>query len=128
MRRKTRGLPIAIGLLILVLGLLVYFDVPSLRPPAATVAASILTPLGLIQGKSEAGLTVYRGIPYAAPPIGELRWRPPAAASWSGTLRAERFKPACVQIGGALPGGPEEETSEDCLGLNIWTPASSIPV
>jgi carboxylesterase type B len=124
MKRNRRGLPIAIGLLILVLGLLVYFDVPSFRPPVTTVAAPIVTPLGLIQGRSEAGLTVYRGIPYAAPPVGELRWRPPAAANWSGTLRAGRFKPACAQIGGALPGSPDEETSEDCLGLNIWTQAS----
>lgn len=85
------------------------------------MAAPISTPLGLIQGKSAGGLTVYRGIPCAAPPVGELRWRPPAATSWSGTLRAERFKPACVQIGGVLPGSPDEETSEDCLGLNIWT-------
>jgi para-nitrobenzyl esterase len=125
MKWETRGLPIAIGLLILILGLLVvYFDVPSLRPPVPTMAAPIPTPLGLIQGKSEAGLTVYRGIPFAAPPVGELRWRPPAPANWSGTLRAERFKPACAQIGGALPGGPDEETSEDCLGLNIWTPTN----
>ena len=93
MKRTTRGWLIASGLLILVLGLLVCLEVPSLRPPVATVAAPIPTPLGLIQGKSEAGLTVYRGIPYAAPPVGELRWRPPAAANWSGTLRAERFKP-----------------------------------
>ena len=124
MKRNTRGVPIAIGLLILILGVLVYFDVPSLHPSVATVAAPVPTPLGLIQGKSEGGLTVYRGIPYAAPPVGELRWRPPAATSWSGTLRADRFKPACVQIGSAPPGSPDEETSEDCLGLNIWTPAN----
>jgi len=75
-------------------------------------------------GTSEAGLTVYRGIPYASPPMGELRWRAPAPASWKGTLEATHFKPACVQIGGALPGSPAEKMSEDCLGLNIWTPAN----
>lgn len=61
---------------------------------------------------------------YAAPPVGELRWRPPQPASWQGTLDATRFKPACVQIGGSLPGSPPEQNSEDCLGLNIWTPTT----
>jgi para-nitrobenzyl esterase len=124
MKRRTRSWLIALGLLILALGSLAHYGVAALRPPAASAAAPIRTALGVIQGTSEAGLTVYRGIPYAAPPVGELRWRAPAPASWTGTLDASHFKPACVQIGGALPGSPAEQTSEDCLGLNIWTPAN----
>src|SRR5882724_12243509 len=117
MKRRMRGWLIALGMLILLLGSLAYYGVAALRPPTASAAAAIRTALGVIQGTSEAGLTVYRGIPYAAPPVGELRWRPPAPASWKGILDASQFKPACVQIGGALPGSPAEKTSEDCLGL-----------
>jgi para-nitrobenzyl esterase len=124
MKRRMRGWLIALGMLILLLGSLAYYGVGALRPPTASAAAAIRTTLGVIQGTSEAGLTVYRGIPYASPPVGELRWRPPAPAFWKGTLEATHFKPACVQIGGALPGSPAEKMSEDCLGLNIWTPAN----
>jgi para-nitrobenzyl esterase len=123
--RRTRGWLIAAGLFLVALGSVVYYGLAALRPPASSAAAPIRTALGAIQGTTEAGLTVYRGIPYAAPPVGELRWRAPAPASWKGTLDASHFKPACVQVGSALPGGPAEKTSEDCLGLNIWTPARS---
>jgi len=76
---------------------------------------------GLVQGTSEDGLTVYRGIPFAAPPVGKLRWRAPQpAAKWSGVLQATKFAPAPIQSG-----GPSEGTSEDCLYLNVWTPAKS---
>ena len=111
------------GGLILVLAALAFYGVRALRAPGLSAAAPIRTPLGLVRGTHESGLTVYRGIPYAAPPIGNLRWRPPLPTSWTGTLEANQFKPACVQVGGALPGSPAETMSEDCLGLNIWTPA-----
>src|SRR3569833_266735 len=74
-----------------------------------------------VQGTSEDGLTVYRGIPFAAPPVGDLRWRAPQpAAKWKGVLQATKFAPAPIQSG-----GPSEGTSEDCLYLNVWTPAKS---
>jgi para-nitrobenzyl esterase len=123
MKRRTRRWLVGISLFILALASLTYVGLAALRPPSASAAAPIHTELGMIQGTTEAGLTVYRGIPYAAPPVGNLRWRPPAPASWVGMLDASHFKPACVQIGGALPGTAAETTSEDCLGLNIWTPA-----
>jgi para-nitrobenzyl esterase len=76
---------------------------------------------GLVQGTSEDGLTVYKGIPFAAPPVNDLRWRPPQpAAKWQDVLQATRFAPGPIQ-GGNPPSGK----SEDCLYLNVWTPAKS---
>ena len=76
---------------------------------------------GLVQGKTEDGLTVYKGIPFAAPPVGDLRWRAPQPArKWDGIRQADKFAPGPVQ-GGNPPSGK----SEDCLYLNIWTPAKS---
>ena len=72
---------------------------------------------GLVQGAFENGLTVYRGIPFAAPPVGDLRWRAPQpATNWEGVKQATQFGPSPVQNG---------KGSEDCLYLNVWTPAKS---
>jgi len=77
---------------------------------------------GALQGTREVGLTVYKGIPFAAPPIGDLRWRPAQpAAAWKGIRQADKFAPQCMQAGG----GDSSATSEDCLYLNVWTPAKS---
>lgn len=76
---------------------------------------------GLVQGAYENGLTVYKGIPFAAPPVGELRWKAPQPpAKWDGVKQTTKFAPAPMQ-GGNPPSGK----SEDCLYLNIWTPAKS---
>jgi len=76
---------------------------------------------GLLQGTNEDGLTVYRGIPFAAPPVGDLRWRAPQpAAKWDGVLQATKFGPSPIQGTRTGPG-----MSEDCLYLNVWTPAKS---
>ncbi|MGA9294719.1 MAG: carboxylesterase family protein [Ignavibacteriaceae bacterium] len=76
---------------------------------------------GLLQGTFEDGLTVYRGIPFAEPPVGGLRWRPPQpAAKWDGVREAVKFAPDPVQ-GWGDPSGQ----SEDCLYLNVWTPAKT---
>ena len=86
-------------------------------PPQVKVEA------GLLQGTSENGLSVYRGIPFAAPPVGDLRWRPPQpAAKWQGLKPADKFGPRCYQGGRGAPG---VETTEDCLYLNVWSPARS---
>jgi len=75
---------------------------------------------GKLQGRIEDGLTIYRGVPFAAPPIGDLRWRAPQPAPhWDGVRSAEKFAPQCLQT---IPG---ITTSEDCLYLNVWTPAKS---
>src|SRR3954471_934983 len=84
----------------------------------AQTPAPIQVEGGSIQGTTEDGLTVYRGIPFAAPPVGNLRWRAPQpAAKWDGVKAATQFAPKCVQ---GSAGG-----SEDCLYLNVWTPAKS---
>ena len=81
---------------------------------------------GALQGTRENNVSMFKGIPYAAPPVGELRWREPQpAASWQGTRAADAFGKACIQPGGnaaangTMSVGPQ---SEDCLYLNVWTP------
>jgi para-nitrobenzyl esterase len=81
---------------------------------------------GLVQGAVEDGLTVYRGIPFAAPPVGDLRWRAPQpVVKWDGVKETVKFAPACVQGMMMGPGGSGPEPCEDCLYLNIWSPAKS---
>lgn len=81
----------------------------------------VKTDKGLVQGVFENGLTVYKGIPFAAPPVGDLRWKAPQPSqSWEGIKQADHFAPAPFQ-GGNPPSGK----SEDCLYLNVWTPAQS---
>lgn len=77
-------------------------------------------------------ITAYYGIPYAAPPVGELRWKAPqSAADWEGVRDCARASAKCPQLGVASPFfirefyPCEEEMSEDCLYLNVWTPAQS---
>ena len=92
---------------------------------------------GQIQGipSASSGITVFRGIPYAAPPVGELRWkRPQPVVKWKGVKVADTFSNICWQPGNAVGTfyGNEfywkENTiqSEDCLYLNIWTPADAV--
>jgi len=74
------------------------------------------------------GVRVFKGIPYAAPPVGELRWRAPQhLKKWEGIRRATEFGSICPQPSGlaAMSGGLLPITEEDCLFLNVWTPALS---
>jgi para-nitrobenzyl esterase len=87
-------------------------------------AEPVTTDSGLVEGVQEAGVRVFKGIPYAAPPVGERRWRAPAAAAaWAGVRPATAFSPVCPQEGAYPPESPPEPMSEDCLTLNVWTPA-----
>ena len=77
---------------------------------------------GLLEGFSEGGIHKFYGTPYAAPPVGDLRWRPPAApACWDGKRTAKRFGAACMQTVGAAFDMRTQEQSEDCLYLNVWS-------
>ncbi|MBL8750296.1 MAG: carboxylesterase family protein [Planctomycetes bacterium] len=82
---------------------------------------------GRVRGVAADGVTSFKGIPFAAPPVGALRWKAPQAVkAWTGVKDASRFAPACLQdpMFSRLFGGPPE-TSEDCLYLNVWTPAKA---
>ena len=106
---------------------------------------------GELQGEAADGVVSFKGIPFAAPPVGELRWRPPQpAAKWTGVRQATEFPADCMQgrFGGPPPGATgragappvqsaapappppaaapaAKPPSEDCLYLNVWRPADS---
>jgi para-nitrobenzyl esterase len=80
----------------------------------------VVTGNGAVRGLANGAVDEFLGIPYAAPPVGALRWRPPQPpASWPGVRDATRFAPHCPQL--ASPFG-QASTSEDCLYLNVFTP------
>lgn len=84
---------------------------------------------GIVKGSIENNVAIFKGIPYAAPPVGEFRWRPPQPVkNWNGELDATKFGSNCAQSGfRATAGTIAEGSSEDCLYLNIWTLANSGP-
>ena len=101
---------------------------------AASSTVTVSTGLGQIVGRQEGGLRVFRGIPYARPPVGPLRWRPPVPEpAWRGVAKATKFGAACPQSlrkpPPILTDGAVMRTSEDCLTLNIWGPTGrNLPV
>ena len=97
---------------------------------AMTAATDVVTiEGGQIAGVADRGIRVFKGIPYAAPPVGLLRWKPPQpAAPWTGTRDASRYGAECPQTqyqAGSIYVRPLGPQSEDCLYLNVWTPAQA---
>jgi para-nitrobenzyl esterase len=94
-------------------------------PDAGTVktdAGMVKTDAGAVSGIQQDGLRVYHGIPFAAPPTGDLRWRPPAPVQpWDGVKETKAYSATCPQPTSPAP----LNMSEDCLYLNVWTPAQS---
>src|SRR5947209_4525942 len=89
----------------------------------------VKTANGVIQGtgRQASGVRMFKGIPFAAPPTGDLRWRPPQPVkNWDGVREASQFGPRCMQhpIFGDM-NFRSNGMSEDCLYLNVWTPAKS---
>ena len=85
------------------------------------------TTAGKVEGRVENGIHVFRGIPFAEPPVGSLRFKAPQPRQpWAGVLDATRFGPWAHQDLSAIARqwwGLDGEASEDCLTLNVWTPA-----
>jgi para-nitrobenzyl esterase len=95
-------------------------------PDEAASRLLVRTDSGLVRGVDESKVRVFRGIPYAAPPVGPARWRPPRpVAPWKGVREAREFGPSCPQPPFIAEGGAPAPLSEDCLTLNVWTPASA---
>ena len=86
------------------------------------------TSSGVLVGETQDNINIYKGVPYAKAPIGELRWRPPQTNKWTGELVASEFSLPCLQTtypDRANGGGVSGDSSEDCLTLNIWAPSNA---
>lgn len=101
----------------------------SLTNASAAPAPVVKTPAGAVEGVSEPGVRAFKGIPYAQPPVGDLRWKPPAPLKpWNGVREAKAFGASCFQP--AFPEGSIYKLqitsySEDCLSLNVWAPENA---
>jgi para-nitrobenzyl esterase len=119
----TRGKAMRLPFLILVLALML----PLTRSLAASWPIVVATESGRVGGTLAGATLAFKGIPYAAPPVGALRWRAPQPAiAWDGVRPADQFGAICWQAKNNGDNGVGEQTrSEDCLTLNIFRPASA---
>ena len=96
---------------------------------AAPSAPLVHAPAGTVRGEAQGELNVFKGLPYAQPPVGALRWTPPGELPrWNGERDATKFGPACFQPKsrpGNIYADDPAQMSEDCLSLNIWTPVKA---
>ena len=122
-----------LGLLVLVLGTTGCGGSEESAPTSSSLTAAVTG--GTIAGAvfdTDGEVRVYRGIPYAAPPVRDLRWRPPQPVEpWDGTRNATQFSPACLQLerqpgtfARTFYGAGPDALDEDCLYLNVWTAAA----
>jgi len=99
--------------------------VAAASPAVAQITRAHVTG-GTVAGTVADGLSEFKGIPFAAPPVGDLRWKAPQpVAPWHGVRQTTAFAAACMQNAGATSQAPATPNSEDCLYLNVWTPAKT---
>jgi para-nitrobenzyl esterase len=110
-------LPIGIALLLLTCSFL------KAQQTAQSTGPEVKTAAGIVRGLKEGDIVSFKGIPYAAPPVGANRWRPPQpVAPWKDVRDASKYCADCPQ---RLWPGSTAKTSEDCLFLNVWAPATA---
>jgi len=95
---------------------------------SAAEPIKVKTDSGVLVGAAQDGVSVFKGVPFARPPVGPLRWEPPAKPDpWTGERDATKFALPCPQPmnadGKPNPGGAFGPYDEDCLYLNVWAPA-----
>ncbi|GAA0674803.1 para-nitrobenzyl esterase [Sphingomonas insulae] len=110
--------------------MLIAMALASAAPVSAADPAPVVTaPAGTVRGTAEGDLRIFKGIPYATPPVGNLRWRAPMPMPhWRGERPATSFGAACVQPqvpNASIYSGAPMPVSEDCLTLNVWAPANA---
>ena len=89
---------------------------------APSLSTTVEVTGGTIEGVEQDGIFIYKGVPFAAPPVGDLRWNAPDPVQpWTGVKKTDAFCLACMQASGTM--GNTAPVSEDCLYLNVWTPA-----
>jgi para-nitrobenzyl esterase len=123
-RRLRRAALLAVSAVSVAATLLTVDSGGAVASPASGGANPIVRPSdGLVRGTTAGTVHEFLGIPYAAPPTGNLRWRPPApSASWEGVRDATQFGASCPQATMLNPFLPPGPISEDCLYLNVYTP------
>ena len=99
----------------------------SVAPFALSQIQNVKSTGGQLQGVVADGVASFKGIPFAAPPLGDLRWQAPEPAKpWSGVRKADSYAPGCMQDPGmSKMMGSSPNVSEDCLYLNVWTAAKT---
>ncbi|HEY3284238.1 MAG TPA: carboxylesterase family protein [Armatimonadota bacterium] len=127
MSRIHRSLLIALGLVVATLSACVGAQESEGSRPAQ--APTVRTASGVVRGLTEGDVSSFRGIPYAAPPVGANRWRPPQPfPAWQGVRDAIKFGADCAQAGFQRgTAGISPTSSEDCLFVNLWRPAGAAP-
>ena len=126
---RPNALSIPRKLSLLAVTLILAFSVFNFSTRAWSINGNIRVDGGLISGTTADGVTSYKGIPFAAPPVGELRWKTPQpVVAWEGVRACNDFGPECPQAPypqASLYYSPPQKQSEDCLYLNVWTGAKA---
>jgi para-nitrobenzyl esterase len=130
--KRYRVLLAAMGATILAIGLAVASQASTaaraapVQAPACAAGTNVTTTGGPVCGITVNSVNEWLGLPYAAPPIGSLRWQPPQPPTpWTSTLQATAFGSECVQGSPDRGGPPAAGSSENCLFVNVWAPAGT---